>query len=575
MRPSFDRTPGALPRLIRAAACACVLLVASVAVRAVAGNITIIRDTWGIPHVFSNSDEGAMFGAGYATAEDRLFQMHRNRRAVQGRLAELVGNMPGGSFGSTVQQDVYFRHHQLYKYSQRAAANLDVGTQRLLNAYCDGVNHYITTHAGQLHYLFAGQTPEPWTPADCVAVWNRMADYFGAGSSAFGKSRQQHEFERLVAQFGLEAAIEMFVGTPVVDESAAVVLPADLPQTTVDAMYQYAIDHGFGNGTPLQGPPNTFSGAESAKFSHAWVVAGARSTTGAALLHSDPQTAVASPSLFYELHVRGQTFDARGIGTAGCPGFLIGFNRRIAWGLTALGADMADLFELQSTGPNQYSYDGAPYMMDVSNEQILVRNGTPVPITVRDSIIGPVVTPLCQDVHTGEEFVLQTLPSHDAARHTVQGTIAMMRGETLATFIDALDGWRHPGANIVFGDDLGNIAYWTLAAIPVRSALAPVGPRIAQDGSASQYQWQETLPLHVRPHVINPARGAIWSGNHLPIGSWYPIPLALGTGGGGDTTRSWRLAERLAGSAVLSPADMLTVHRDDVNPARRVVLRAG
>ncbi|MEW6249275.1 MAG: penicillin acylase family protein [Planctomycetota bacterium] len=532
--------------------------------------VTIIRDTWGTPHVFATSDEGAFFGAGYATAEDRMFQMQRNRRAVQGRLAEWVGLQSGGMFGTTVNQDKDFRHRQLDKYARRVAERLDGETKRLLQAYCDGVNHYIATHTGELLYLFAGRVPEPWTPADCLGAWNRMGDYFAG--TGYNKVQAQHEFEALVAQYGLEQAIAIFCPPRILDEDAAVVKESDVPPAVREEIFRYAREHGFDPNNPgLAG--RVLVQEEGPKFSHTWVVGGTKTTTGAAVLHSDPQTAIASPPIWHEIHVRGATFDARGIGVAGCPGFLIGWNGGVAWGLSALGGDMADLFELKMVGTNRYEYDGHVYDMAVSQETIVVKDGTNVPITVRDTILGPVVTPLCQGVQAGEEFVWKALPNSDTDRHTVQAAIGMMRGTTRAVFVEALAKWRHPAANIVFGEATGGIGYWVLAPIPVRSIESPVGGLIAQDGSASRFDWQDTLPLHVRPYVYDPAEGSIWSGNHLPVGAWYPIPLYVGANG--DTIRSWRLAQRIKGVASFTPADVLDVHYDDVNPVHREIVRAG
>lgn len=538
-----------------------------------AADVIIIRDTWGIAHVYSGTDAGAMFGAGYASAQDRLYQMHRNRRAVQGRLAELVGLRRGGSFGSTVEQDRNFRHRQLDRYARRVVAKLDGSTRAMLLAYCAGVNHYIDTHRDDLLYLFEGQVPEPWEPADCLGAWNRVADYFS--SSGLNKVQLQHEFERLVEQYGLEKAIELFSPPPILDEDAAIVKREDVPPETIELWEQYARDHGFG-----KLPSRFFMGAgagdfEPPKFSHAWVVGGTRSGTGAAVLHSDPQTAVAGPSIWYEIHVRGATFDARGIGVAGCPGFLIGWNGGVAWGLTALGPDVSDLFELKMAGPNEYEYDGQRYAMEVWQEVIRVKGGADVPITLRDTHLGPVVTAVCGDVQPGEEFIWKAIPNADTDRHTVQAALAMLRARDLDGFRQAIGLWRHPGANCVFGDSAGNCGYWALAAIPVRSIESPVGGRIAQDGSSSRFDWQDTLPGPIRPHVINPSQGSIWSGNHLPIGAWYPIPLYLGTGGHGDTVRSWRLAERMRGQAALPPEEVLDIHFDPVNPARREIVRAG
>ena len=98
---------------------------------------------------------------------------------------------------------------------------------------------------------------------------------------------------------------------------------------------------------------------------------------------------------------------------------------------------------------------------------------------------------------------------------------------------------------MVFGDREGNIGYRAVAAIPVRSRLDPTSGRGASRGTRSEQDWQEILPSDLLPGVMNPAAGFLYSGNHRPIESWYPIPLGAMTGAGGDTIRSWRLRERL------------------------------
>ena len=75
--------------------------------------------------------------------------------------------------------------------------------------------------------------------------------------------------------------------------------------------------------------------------------------------------------------------------------------------------------------------------------------------------------------------------------------------------------------------------------------------------------------------VIGPRRGFLYSANHRPIGSFYGIPIGLSTGGGGHTIRSWRLDELLTGGDAFAPEDVLAVHFDAVNPARRQIVRLG
>ena len=59
--------------------------------RLVGAQVEVLRDPWGIPHVFADTDAGAFYGLGYATAEDRGFQMTYSLRVIQGRLSEVIG----------------------------------------------------------------------------------------------------------------------------------------------------------------------------------------------------------------------------------------------------------------------------------------------------------------------------------------------------------------------------------------------------------------------------------------------------------------------------------------------------
>ena len=122
-------------------------------------------------------------------------------------------------------------------------------------------------------------------------------------------------------------------------------------------------------------------------MSHAWVVGKSKTTTGSAVLNSDPQTKVSIPSIWYEIHIKGQSFDVRGIGVAGCPGFMIGWNHDVAWGATALGGDQADIFRLKMISETEYEFDRKIYTMDISDEIIKVKGGADRAIQVKNTII--------------------------------------------------------------------------------------------------------------------------------------------------------------------------------------------
>ena len=204
------------------------------------------------------------------------------------------------------------------------------------------------------------------------------------------------------------------------DEAPAVVKRTDLSDEWIQRVEGYAQEHALtSDESDTSGP----------KFSHAWVVGGKRTTTGSSVLVSDPQTPVRNPSLFYEFHLRGATFDVRGIGVPGSPIVLIGFTNQVAWGMTALGADQADLFKLETdpSRPDQYHFDGSWRPMTVHQETIQVKDRKPLQYKVRETHLGPVVTEFCFAQPGDGEVALKRIPICETDRETIQGAIAMIR----------------------------------------------------------------------------------------------------------------------------------------------------
>jgi len=577
-RPPARR--GAAPRAAstarpRSALAVVALLAALIPSHTLAGDVALLRDERGVVHVFGASDRATLYGAGYACARDRLVQMHWTRRAAQGRLAELVG-LQTGSVETTLAHDLRQRHTGLYRHALEVAPTLDARTRKLLEAYCAGVDAAVAEMGGVLPAPFAGQVFEPWTPADCLAVWDRLATLFQPFPADEVKAR--HDFDTALATLGdLEAAVAAVAPLSILDESAAVVLEQDVPPGVRAKIAQYA---------EQMVPPGPIAPAtaEGPKFSQAWAVSRSRSASGKAVLVSDPQTRVSLPSLWYEQRLRGRSFDARGVGVAGCPGFLIGWTPRVAWGVTALGADQADLFRLDTSDvpPGSYRVDGQVVPFETATEALLVAGGPSQELLLRRSLFGPVVTELLPDALPGEEYALAAVPQGDPSGHTVESLLAMLRARGVKGLRKAAAGWRAPGVHLVAADRRGRILYQMLAGIPLRSGLTPLAGFVAQDGDTAAAAWLESVPYELLPSVRDPEAGVLFSANHLPVGDWYGIPLHIGTGGTGDNSRSWRLRELLVGAAggppapeLLAPEDVRAMRYDVVNPWRREIVRIG
>ncbi len=533
------------------------------------GRIELIRDRWGIPHVFADTDAGAMYGLGYAAAAERGFQMYYSLRIIQGRLAEVVGDAKKVRRRETaVHNDRKMRTFGFYRAAQRVAGRLDADTLALLKAYCQGVNDYVWAHRDRLHPLLfkLGLELEPWTPADCIASWWHLAQFFATDGT---RDLLSYRNLRGGGRPGRPRPPEP--GRLWRDDTAAVVQRGDVSAAWVRRTEEFLRRHGL----PAASQPR--SRPAGPKFSHAWVVGGKKTTTGSAVLVSDPQTPVRNPSIWHEFHVCGKTFNARGVGVPGHPGILIGWNQHVAWGATALGADQADLFRLKTDAehPNQYFFDGRWRDMKVIRETVRVRGGRAVRLAVRQTHLGPVVTPFAFARRGSPQVALKRVPLCETDRETAQALFAMLRARNARELLEALAGWRFPSANIVFGDRGGNIGYSVVAAIPIRSAHEVRGGRAAMDGTASKYDWQGFVPHELLPQVINPRRGWIASGNHRPIASFYRIPIGISTGSMGHSVRSWRLYERLGAKDRFRPADVLDIHFDTVNPARRDLVALG
>jgi penicillin amidase len=532
------------------------------------GKVEVLRDEWGIPHVFSATDAGAMYGLGYATAQERGFQMTYNLRMIQGRLAEVLGERPRtGRTETALDHDRKMRTFGWARAAARTAVNLDRGTRQLLAAYCEGVNDSFAAQkaAGTLHPLFQQLevTPEKWTPADCLLSWWHLAQFFATDGTRElivwrNRTKPRPDQPQPPKQ-----------GKTWLDDTTSVVQREDVTSDWLRRVEAFRSSHGLGESE---------AGADGPKFSHAWVVGGKKTTTGSAVLVSDPQTPVRNPSLWMEFHVSGKTIDARGVGVPGSPGLLLGFNRGIAWGLAALGADEADLFRLEtdSNHPDEYRWDGKWRKMEVRTERIKVKGGVDVTLTVRETHLGPVASEFCFRQPGEPEVALKRIPMCEPDRDTIQAVFAMMRARSAAEFARALGDWRFPTANCVYGDKDGHIGYAVLGAIPVRSRLAldPNGNE-AMPGTGDACDWQGFVPAELLPQVKDPKAGLLLSANHRPVGAFYGIPLGISTGSMGDTIRSWRLRERLGEKTRFIPADLLDIHFDTVNPARREIARLG
>jgi penicillin amidase len=509
--------------------------------------VEVIRDKWGVPHIFADSEPDGFYALGYVTTEDRILQMELFRRRANGRLAELFGK-------DWVASDRKFRVAGIPRYCAEAAANLPVEARAYLRAYAAGVNAFVRRNPDTVARRFVGLgiTPESWTEGDCVCAWMAVGEVFDRLFDE-GAINSYHDFRQLAAELGEEEALKQ--RGIVIDDAAAIVPESEMAK-------EAEIYERLKSRPPIPGFGFTSFPDEMLRFSHAWAVGGARSVTGKPVLESDPQTSVNNPPLWYEFHLSAGRFDVRGIGVAGSPGMLIGFNRRIAWGVTALGAgSTATFLEKLTAGGQGYQYKERVLPFLRRQEVIRVKGGDPVTQEVLRTRHGFVFDRLAKAVAPGESYVSRYTQLEEKAT-SILGMLGMMRASSWLEFRQAIEHYYSPGIHVVYADVDNNLGYQTLVHVPLTRRT----PRMALEGWTGEDEVMGRVSLDEMPHMLNPDSHFISHANNLPVGSWYPYDIGIGTGGTGHSTRSLRLVQLLAGDKQFSVDSFESdVHRDDVH----------
>src|SRR5437773_1139016 len=290
-------------------------------VRGLQKPVNVLRDRWGVAHIYAQNQHDLFFAQGFVVAQDRLFQMELWKRSGEGRLAEILG-------AAALSRDVNAR---LLRYRGGLAAeyrSYAPDTKEILEAFIDGINAFIADRKRPngpglpVEFRIAGFEPENWKPEDCL---NRMAAF-----SMTGNAFRELQHAQLVAAVGTEKAGELLNLDPVVALDPA-------PNADFSGLSARLLTALVGSDTRIE-----FSGKALAE-SNNWTISGKLTESGKPLLANDPHRVVAVPSLRYIVHLVAPGWDVIGAGEPGLPGVALGHNQNIAWGFTIFGLDQHSL----------------------------------------------------------------------------------------------------------------------------------------------------------------------------------------------------------------------------------------
>jgi penicillin amidase len=478
--------------------------------------VQVLRDRWGVPHIYAQNMPDLFAAQGYAHAQDRLWQMELQRRTGMGRLAEIFGPI-------ALDTDRFVRVLGFNRVVRREAELLEGQARAVIEAYVRGVNAYLAQHARRLPIEFSilRLRPEPWQAED-VLVWAKMM--------ALNLSREWMTDlmrARIVALVGPERAAQLEPQYP----------PAH--PLTIPPGVRYGADMGD-DALRLAAAAAPFAGSSAAgQGSNAWAVGGTRAASGRPLLANDPHLLLQIPSLWYENHLSGGDIHVTGASIPGLPCVVIGHNERIAWGLTNGENDVQDLFieRFDPADPTRYEFQGAWEQATVVREQIAVKGqAEPVIEEVRITRHGPIISSLVPSgagpETKGQETSKRTLASSGeglALRwaalepgQNISAALGINRAHDWESFRAAVAEWVMPTQNFVYADVEGHIGYTLGGALPIRArgdGLLPV------PGWTGEYEWTGTIPRDELPHMLDPDEGFVASANTQIAGDGYPYPL--------------------------------------------------
>ncbi|MFF4508307.1 penicillin acylase family protein [Streptomyces sp. NPDC001401] len=462
--------------------------------------IEIHRDEWGIPHLRAGSARELARAQGLVTARDRAWQLEDGRHRAQGTSASFLGT-------EALHWDLFARRARLDDTARRCWAALeerDPETADWIRAYVDGVNDGLESGPTAPEFSRVGLNPgrwEPWTP---LGIWLATHILFAGFPAKLWR-------EEAAAHLG-EEAVGLFA--------------ADGPGSS---------------------------------GSNGWLVGGARTTTGHAVIAGDPHRFIEDPGVYQQIHLCCPEFDVVGLAVPGVPGLAhFGHTGTVAWAITNAMADYQDLYRerLRRTGAGVEALgpDGVWRRASRHTETVEVAGEEPVEAEVIETERGPVVIGGPEGL---EEGVPGTLPVAVSLRYPPRVTgdlgfsalLPLLRSRRAADVDRAVDLWAEPVNVVQAADTEGGLLHRVAGRVPVR---AEANRRRLVPAWQPGHEWQG---WHEMPRAAELTDSVAVMANQRGLATPLGVEFA-------PPHRADRIAALLAQREHWSPGDMPAIHTD-------------
>ena len=460
----------------------------SMQIRGLERPVTVIRDEWGVPHIYAETQADLFFAQGFVAAQDRLWQMDLWRRIGEGKLAEVTGP-------AAVERDRFARLLRYRGDMEAEWKSYAADAKPIIESFARGVNAWIAESGDRLpiEFQLAGYRPEPWTPEVCLT---RMAGYVMTRNATMEILRAQ-----LASRFGVKFVDDWVEADP----PRRLEIPGGLDLAGIEPRILAAANSASG--------PVTFNPSDG---SNNWVVDGTMTATGKPMLANDPHRTIALPSLRYLVHLVGPGWNVIGAGEPTLPGVAAGHNERVGFGFTIVGIDQQDIYveEINPADPTEYRYRGRWEKMRIERERIAVRGeAQPREVELKFTIHGPIIH---EDGGRHRAYALRWVGSEPGTAGYL-ASLTLNRVQSWPEFLKAMERWKVPSENLIYADVDGNIGWVAAGLTPIRrnwSGMAPV------PGASGEFEWDGFLPVKELPQSFNPAKHYVATANHniLPPG---------------------------------------------------------
>ena len=538
--------------------------------------VEVLRDAYGVPHIYASSLHDLYFAQGFTQAQDRWWQMEFWRHTGSGEIQELTGQTD-----SLMGTDVFIQTVGWRRAAERDAEALDPEALARLQAFVDGVNAYILNRSADdlaLEYRLLGITGvnipiEPWTIIDSL-VWGKVIAWNLTDS--YGNELQR---QSLLDTVGAEMMTDFAPPYPF-DAHPTILFEEDLPLSDESLAGLPTFARADAN-TPVSmrvaGGLNALSMTHDPGIgSNNWVATDSMTESGTALLANDPHLGIQMPSIWYEIGLHCQPVsaecpvDVSGFTFAPVGGVISGHNQNIAWGITNVGADVQDLYQIRVNpdNPLQYEWNGEWRDMTVIDAAINFGDGVePIPFQIRETHLGPIINDNDIDPDTGELTGFNN-ENPLALRWTGLDTSQLWRAiynlniaADWEDFRAALTDFNVPSQNFVYADVNGNIGYQTPGSVPIRAAnhdgLTPV------PGWTDEFEWRGYIPFENLPRIYNPARDFIATANQAVVPMSYYDQLAETLGDDANYVLSYDWSYGYRGARIVEMIEALAPHTLD------------